>query len=101
MLIVMIEAVTAGPDETARLLSAARELVPATLRDKGCLHYSFAVDAMDPAVVRVTERWQDNASMKDHLGAPHTVAFLGFLQSVKLKSMTAKVYDASGERDLF
>jgi quinol monooxygenase YgiN len=101
MLIVIVEAVTASHEDAERLIAQGRLLVAATRREEGCLSYSFAQDILDPAIVRVTERWQDSALMQAHLAAPHTAAFLTLLQSVKLKSMTAKVYDASGERDLF
>lgn len=101
MLIVVIEAVTANAAEAQRLLAEARPLCAATREEKGCLDYSFALDCVDSASVRVIERWQDQAAMSAHLKMPYLEAFMGFMQSVTVKSMSAKVYDASGERDLF
>jgi quinol monooxygenase YgiN len=101
MLIVVIEAVAESADTAARLLAEARPLIAKTRTEQGCVTYAFSQDAIEPSTVRVIERWRDGPAMAAHLKSPHLGQFMAFLQSVPLKSLTAKVYDASGERDLF
>jgi quinol monooxygenase YgiN len=70
-------------------LSAFRRLVPQVRAESGCLEYGpardveNAIDGQPPArpdVVTVVEKWQDLASLRRHLAAPH---MLQFRESVK------------------
>ena len=101
MLIVMIEAVTTDEGEAGRLIEAARAMIVETRTEPGCLCYAFAQDVIDPAIVRVSERWRDSGAMAAHMKSPHLARFMEILPQIGLRAMTAKVYDASGERDLF
>ena len=101
MIIVAIEVIAETSSEVDRIIAAAKPLVTATRKDKGCLHYSYGRDVLDPTILHVTEKWQDEPSMRAHMSQEHTTDFLTFLRTVKIKAIDAKVYDASGERDLF
>jgi quinol monooxygenase YgiN len=101
MQLVIIEAVAAGAGDVTRILTEARPLIAATREEAGCLTYAFSQDSLDPAILRVVERWRDDASMEAHMKSAHLGRFMAFLGSLTLKSLSAKVYDAHGERDLF
>jgi len=101
MLIVVIEAVASSGAEAERILTEARALIGATRAEEGCLSYAFSQDCIDAGTVRVSERWRDEPAMAAHMKSAHLAQFMTFLSGVSLKSLTAKVYDASGERDLF
>ena len=101
MLIVVIEAIATSASEAARVHAEARPLIAATRTEPGCITYAFSQDCLDPAIIRVIERWRDQASMDAHLTSAHLGRFMAFLSGAALKSLTAKVYDATGERDLF
>jgi quinol monooxygenase YgiN len=65
------------------LLAAFRELVPQVRAEAGCIEYGPAVDLDTPIssqaarsdVVTVVEKWESEASLKDHLAAPHMKTF--------------------------
>lgn len=101
MLIVIIKAIAGHSAGAKRILEEARALIDATRQEPGCLDYSFGLDSLDERVVRVTERWRSPDDMAQHMTSAHLGKFMAFLQSVQLSEMTAKVYDATGERDLF
>jgi quinol monooxygenase YgiN len=65
-------------------LAAFRELVPLVRGEAGCLEYGPAVDldasiAGQPLsrgdVVTVIEKWDSVAALRDHLAAPHMLAY--------------------------
>jgi quinol monooxygenase YgiN len=99
MVIVMGHAVLA-PGEMERLRDAMVAQVTATRDEDGCEHYSFARDVVDPDVLRIAERWRDNASLTAHFGMPHMSVFNAAFSSAKVLSMSVKVYDENGERTL-
>ena len=65
-------------------LAAFRDLVPLVRAEAGCLEYGAAVDldaqiSGQPPVredaVTVVEKWESVAALRDHLAAPHMLAY--------------------------
>jgi len=64
-------------------LEIFKENVPHVMKEKGCVEYSPAVDidaglpgqSFDENVVTVVERWKDLEALRDHMGAPHMLAY--------------------------
>ena len=42
-------------------------LMSARPKEYGCIAYTFAVDVVDPNVVRMSEAWRDQESLETHL----------------------------------
>lgn len=85
--------------------SAARELaddlragVARTLKEDGCLAYSFALDDEAAGSVLVLERWRDEAALSAHLEAPEIADLLGKWHG-RLTLEVSK-YDLSNERGM-
>lgn len=49
--------------EIDHLRPAASEMMRATRAEAGCLDYAFAADLDDPGMLRVLERWADEAAL--------------------------------------
>ena len=68
---------------TARLgegaLDAGREaletMIAASLQEEGCIEYAYSVDFSDPNLLRITEKWIDDAALALHFQTPHMAAF--------------------------
>lgn len=54
--------------ETTTLVSASRA-------EQGVLAYSFAVDMLDPELIRVFEVYTDQAALDAHMRSPHFLAW--------------------------
>ncbi|WP_237479053.1 putative quinol monooxygenase [Lichenibacterium dinghuense] len=58
-----------GGLEAAR--PAMARMVEASRAEPGCRAYSYAEDLLDPGLIRVTEVWDDRASLDAHFASPH------------------------------
>lgn len=100
MLIIHAIATFESEADIEKLLPAAQAMVVASRGEPGCIDYAFARDFNDPKTVRIVERWTDQASLTAHFQAPHMAAFQKAMGAVKVSSLSAKLYDASGERNV-
>ena len=85
--------------------SAARELaddlragIGRTLKEDGCLFYSFALDDEATGRVLVLERWRDEDALAAHLSAPEIADLMGKWEG-RLALEVSK-YDLSNERGM-
>lgn len=84
-----------APGELSKIEEAGRQMVAETLKEEGCLHYSFARDLGEPDMIRISERWQDQAALDLHFSSPHMAAFGAGLAQVERLDADVRVY--SGE----
>ncbi len=97
-MIIVTGEVRFAPGELERLRPAMREAIEASRSDDGCESYSYAVDLLEPDVLRISERWRDRAALDAHMRQPHLLGFIGMIRSAKVEAMSVRMYDArSGE----
>lgn len=77
-----------------------REVVDATLREPGCLWYSYAFDLLDPELIRVSEGWASHAALDTHLSAPHMVAWRSIRDNLGLSERKILAFAADEGRPL-
>ena len=65
---VLIRTTESNRDE---LVTIARELTAASLRDEGCVAYDLYESATRRDVLLICETWQDEASLAAHARQPH------------------------------
>lgn len=80
----VLATITIAPGRRAEFLAEFHRVVPAVLREDGCLAYGPAVDvasgipiqpALRPDAVVVIEQWRDLAALHAHLVAPHMASY--------------------------
>ncbi len=76
-MIIIAGHMTTTPELVHDLAAALSGLVPATLREDGCINYSFAIEDAAAGTVLVYERWRDQAALSVHLAQPAIAAVLG------------------------
>lgn len=81
-----------APGELAKIAAVAEAMVAETLKEDGCLHYSFARDMTDPDVLRIAERWADQESLDAHSRSPHMAAFGAGLAQVERLGADLRLY---------
>ena len=84
-----------APGEIDKFALAAEQMVEATRLEEGCLHYAFARDMNDPDIIRISERWVDEAALEAHFASPHMAAFGAGLAQVERLGSDVRLY--SGE----
>ena len=82
-------------DESEPARTAMREVTERTLRESGCLWYSYARDIVEPAVVRVSEGWSDSAALDAHLAAPHMDEWRRIRSTLGLSDRRMLVFETS------
>ncbi|PKP66806.1 MAG: antibiotic biosynthesis monooxygenase [Alphaproteobacteria bacterium HGW-Alphaproteobacteria-7] len=93
MLIVLAKAkVGAGAVDAAR--TAIADMVAASNAEDGCIAYNFAQDALDPGVLHIVEKWQDDAALAAHFATPHMAAFGAAIAQLDIQIVEAIKYHA-------
>jgi quinol monooxygenase YgiN len=91
MLIVLAKA-KVGAVDAAR--AAITDMVAASNAEDGCIAYNFAQDALDPGVLHIVEKWQDDAALAAHFATPHMAAFGAAIAQLDIKIIEAIKYHA-------
>lgn len=84
------------PERIAELLPHLRTLVEATNRNDGCIAYDVAEDPFDKGLIRFSELWPDDASLRRHLAAPHIGPWRAAATACGLMQREFAAYDISG-----
>ena len=58
-------------DRHAEIVKVAKELVTASLNDKGCIAYDLFESTTRKGILMICETWQDDASLAAHEAATH------------------------------
>ncbi len=95
MIIVAGEVKLADAGQVAQAREALGIMVAATLKETGCIIYSFAQDLVDASIIRIFERWEDQAALDAHMATPHMAAFRESLGSLKIEGLDVNSYDAT------
>ncbi|MEM7689740.1 MAG: putative quinol monooxygenase [Pseudomonadota bacterium] len=80
-------AIEAGHDALKAMITASRE-------EEGCIAYGYAVDILDPAIMRITEKWVDEAALVAHFQTPHMAAFQKALGELDISIIDVKKFQA-------
>jgi len=76
--------ITTKPGKRAEVLAAFRAVVPAVLKENGCIEYGAATDAdgigsvqtkLGPDTYVVIEKWADAAALAAHGATPHMLDY--------------------------
>jgi len=54
---------------------ALKTMVTASCAEEGCIDYAYSIDVLDPTIMRITEKWVDDAALAAHGKTPHMAAF--------------------------
>ena len=81
-----------GAGEIDRLRDVLRRNIESTRAKDGCERYDYAVDLLDPNLLRISEIWRDEAAMDAHMATIGEM--MAPLADAKIESLEVKAYDA-------
>jgi len=83
-----------------RVRSAAAAQIAASKAEGGCIDYTYAIDVLDPQIMRVLERWQSWDALEAHFNAPHMDAWRAALAEEKFLERVIRAHETSETREL-
>jgi quinol monooxygenase YgiN len=84
-----------APGELEKFLPVALKMVAETRKEAGCLDYAFARDIGEPDLIRLIERWKDEAAVTAHFATPHMAAFNAALTTAKITGADVTAWSAN------
>ncbi len=91
-MIAIIARVEIAAKDADQYVKLAQALVEPTRQEKGCEVYGMARDICDPNVVWITEQWDTQEDLDNHLRMPHIKDFLEKAGSLEVLSMDDRQY---------
>ena len=79
-------------------LEIGKTQVSHSLRETGCISYSFHEDAMSPGSFFFFEEWADRAAVDFHFAQPYCIEFIGKARELASTPPEIRVYDATPAR---
>ncbi len=102
-MIIIIGRAEVDPDRVEELRPALQAMMRQTFEESGCLSYSLAVEDPGgngrPAVLAITERWEDECALKAHFESDHMAAFNKAAEGA-IWSIDVRMFDGANERPL-
>lgn len=93
-MIILLGTATLGEGAHEAALDAFKAVVTASRAEEGVLHYSFAVDALDPSVLQITEKYADQDALKLHSKSAHFAAFQKAVAGIDMKIDELVMYNS-------
>ncbi len=95
---IVVEGTVRIPPEN---LEAARpvmeQMIRASRAEPGCIDYAYAIDVLDPGLVRVTERWESRAALAAHFEEAHMDTWRSFFPVLGITDRSLRLYEADPE----
>jgi quinol monooxygenase YgiN len=63
------------PENLDALRPHMAAVIMASRAEAGCLDYAYSEDLLEPGLIRVVERWTDQAALDTHFAKPHMEAW--------------------------
>jgi quinol monooxygenase YgiN len=92
-MLVIAGTIAIDPAGRAEAVSAATVMMAETLKEPGCISYTFSGDLTDPGGFRIFEEWESQEALDAHFKAPHMAAFQAAIGKVGVREMKVKRYE--------
>ena len=76
---------------------AMEAMISASRAEAGCIDYAYAIDLLDPGLVRVVERWRSREALTAHLGSTHIQRWRALWPQIGISERSLRMYDAAPE----
>ncbi|WP_404404328.1 putative quinol monooxygenase [Pelagibacterium halotolerans] len=72
-------------------------MINASRAEAGCIDYAYAIDLLDPTLIRVSERWENREALSRHLKTEHIARWRARWDEIGISDRSLRVYDAEPE----
>jgi quinol monooxygenase YgiN len=74
-------------------ITAAREMMVETRKEKGCISYTFSADLDEPGRFQIFEEWEDDGALTAHFKSPHMARFQQTVGGLGVREMKVQRYE--------
>ena len=72
-------------------------IIKASRDETGCIDYAYAVDLIDPTMIRVHERWTDRQTLNRHLNSAHIATWRAAWDEIGITDRSLRLYEGEPE----
>ena len=87
-------------DRLEEAIPAMKRVIAASLEERGCLAYSYALDIVDPSLIRVTEAWANGETLARHFETPHMKTWQQEREALGMTDRTMTMHAVKHSTDL-
>jgi quinol monooxygenase YgiN len=92
-MIVIAGHVLLDPAKRDPAITAAREMMVETRKEKGCISYTFSADLDEPGRFQIFEEWEDDGALAAHFKSPHMAQFQQAVGGLGVREMKVQRYE--------
>jgi quinol monooxygenase YgiN len=70
-MIIVTGTVRVDPARREAARGIMERMIIASRAEDGCIEYAYAIDVLDPGLIRVHEVWRDREALQAHFKTPH------------------------------
>ena len=72
-------------------------MICASRAEAGCLDYAYAIDLLEPGLIRVLERWASREALAAHLSSAHIRTWRALWPEIDVSDRQLRMYDGAPE----
>ena len=100
MIIVSGHVVLEDAAAVEKLRPAMEAQLTASRAEDGCIDYTYAVDVLDPKIIRVLEYWESWDALKVHFTQPHMAPWRDALKEAGIVSRNLQAAETALVREV-
>lgn len=85
------------PESVEKARGAMTDMIMASRAEDGCIDYAYALDVLEPGLVRVAERWTDRKALAAHFQTPHMARWREVIPTLGITERELRLYEAEPE----
>lgn len=82
------------------LLPVMTDVLEKSRKEKGCVLYAFALDVLDPTLLRISELWETQEDLAAHGQSEHVVRWREKGAAIGVHDRQLKLHQISSSKDL-
>lgn len=80
--------------DLAKAKTHMETMISASRAEPGCIDYAYALDLLDPHLVRVVERWDSQETLARHLASDHLQVWRAAWPKIGITERSLRSYEA-------
>ena len=90
-MIIVAGTIRVAADKQSETTPHAQTMVAETLKEEGCIVYSFGWDVADPGLIRIYEEWESQEHLNAHMNTPHMANWRSALGEIGVIERNVKI----------
>ena len=80
-------------NDDGKLAEEIKTMIDASLKDSGCLGYTFYQNILAKTEYIMVEKWESKELLEQHMKAPHFIKLGEYMKKVSLKPMELEIIE--------